>query len=420
MNRELKKSKKQYYADYFASNINNTKKTWDGIREIVNLKKNHTKTSQLIIGGKIIDDDQELATNFNEFFVNVEPSTENTIPKVPNIPTKFLKNRNQINFAIAHISNEEILDIIKSLENKSTGPTSIPLKLLTLIPDLIIVPFAYIINMSLQTGEYPDLLKMVKVIPIHKGGSSQDVNNYRPISLLSIFDKLIEKLMHKRLYSFLEKNNILFRNQFGFRKNNSTVYALAQITEMIKVSIDKGKFGCGIFIDPRKAFDTVNHEILLMKLEHGIRDNVLNCFQSYFSNRKQYVSINGESSEPLEINCSVPQGSVLGPLLFLLHINDLPNISKVLDFYLFADDTSIYYESNSIQDLEKTINKELNKLYLWLNVNRLSLNIDKTNYIIFHPYNKPMKQRITIKINNKAINEKEFIKYLGVFIDSTR
>ena len=343
----------------------------------MNLKKNHTKTSQLIIGGKIIDDDQELATNFNEFFANVGPSTENTIPKVPNIsPTKFLKNRNQINFAVAHISNEEILDIIKSLENKSTGPTSIPLKLLTLKPDLIIVHFAYIINMSLLTGEYPDLLKMVKVIPIHNGGSTQDVNNYRPISLLSIFDKIIEKLMHKRLYSFLEKNNILFRNQFGFRKNNSTVCALAPITEMIKLSIDKGKFGCGIFIDLRKAFDTVNHEILLMKLEHyGIRDNVLNWFHSYLSNRKQYVSINGESSEPLEINCGVLQGSVLGPLLFLLYINDLPNISKVLDFYLFADDTNIYYESNSLQYLEKTINKELNKLYLWLNVKRLSLNI---------------------------------------------
>ena len=177
---------------------------------------------------------------------------------------------------------------------------------------------------------------------------------------------------------------------------------------------------CGIFIDLRKAFDTVNHEILLTKLEHyGIRGNMLHWFKSYLSNRKQYVSVNGKSSLPLDISYGVPQGSVLSPLLFLLYINDLPNTSNVLNFYLFTDDTNIYYESNSLQELEKTINKELNKLYLWLNINRLSLNIDKTNYLIFHPYNKPMKKHITIKINKKAINEKVYIKYLGVLIDST-
>ena len=230
-------------------------------------------------------------------------NTENAIPKVPNIsPSKFLKNRNQINFVIAHIS-EEILDIINSLENKSTGPFSIPGKLLSLIPDLIIIPLAFIINMSIQSGVFPELLKLVKVIPIRKGGSTQDINNYRPISLISIFDKIIEKLMHKRLYSFLENNDILFHNQYGFRRNNSTVHALIQITEKIKSSIDNGKFGCGIFIDLRKAFDTVNHYILLTKLKHyGITGNMLSWCQSYLSNRKQYVSNNGEQSESLEIN----------------------------------------------------------------------------------------------------------------------
>ena len=421
VNREIKKSKKQYYTEFFEGNLNNIKKTWEGIRKIVNIKKMSSKTSQLNIGGKVIDDDKELANKFNDFFVNVGPNTENSIPKVPTIfPSSFLKNRNQINFVIAHVSNEEILDIINSLENKSTGPSSIPLKLLSLIPDLIIIPLAYIINVSLITGVYPDPLKFVKVIPIHKGGSTEDINNYRPISLLSIFDKIFEKIMHNRLYTFLEKHEILFKNQFGFRKNNSTVYALAQITEMIKESIDGGKFGCGIFIDLRKAFDTVNHEILLTKLDHyGIRGNILNWFQSYLSNRKQFVFFNGQSSKPLEISCGVPQGSVLGPLLFLLYINDLPNVSKVLNFYLFADDTNIYYESDTLEDLERTINKELCKLYLWLNVNRLSLNINKTNYIIFHPFNKPIKHHITIKINKKAISEKEFIKYLGVMMDST-
>ena len=216
------------------------------------------------------------------------------------------------------------------------------------------------------------------------------------------------------------EHNILYQNLFGFRKNNSTVYALAQITEMIKVSIDNRKFGCGIFVDLRKAFDTVNHEILLIKLEHyGIRDPMLKWFQSYLFDCKQFVTFNDVSSELLVNSGGVPQGSVLGPLLFLLYINDLPNISKILNFYLFADDTNIYYESNSLNELEKTVNKELSKLYLWLNVNRLSLNIDKTNFIIFHPFNKPSKKQVTIKINKKALNEKECIKYLGVIIDSS-
>ena len=169
-------------------------------------------------------------------------------------------------------SSTPISDLVaSSLENKSTGPYSIPLRLLSVIPDLIILPLAYIINLSFLNGEYPDLLK--KVIPIHKGGSTQDINNYRPISLLSIFDKIMEKLIHKRLYNFLEKHNVLYQHHFGFRKNNSTVFALVQITEMIKESIDSGKFGCGIFIDLRKAFDTVNHAILLNKPGHyGVRD----------------------------------------------------------------------------------------------------------------------------------------------------
>ena len=146
---------------------------------------------------------------------------------------------------------------------------------------------------------------------------------------------------------------------------------------------------------------------------------MLKWFESYLSDRKQFVCFNGYSSDLLLNKCGVPQGSVLGPLLFLLYINDLPNVSKLLQFYLFADDTIIYYESSSFFELEKTLNKELRKLYLWLNVNRLSLNIGKTNFIIFHPYNKPVKSCVTILIDKKAISEKNYLKYLGVIVDST-
>ena len=207
---------------------------------------------------------KQVANEVNKFFVNVGPNTEKEIPTVPNIaPDKFLKNRNQFNFIITHISNEEVLEIINSLTNKATGPSSIPLNLLKSVDDLIVFPLCYIINTSLLNGIFPDKLKIVKVVPLHKGGSTQDLNNFRPISLLSIFDKIIEKIMHKTLYQLLELHNVLFVNQFGFRKNNPTSYALMEITENIKESIDNGKFGCGICIDLRKAFDTVNHNILI-------------------------------------------------------------------------------------------------------------------------------------------------------------
>ena len=416
MTRELKRSKIEYHRKHFESLNSSIKKTWDAIRKIVNVKKStHFSISQLNINGKITDDPNEITNKINSYFVNVGPQTEKGVPKVPNIsPNKFLKNRNQVNFIIAHISEEDILKVITSLPNKSTGPAGIPLKLLKVVADIIVVPLCIIINLSFSTGVFPDIWKVAKVIPLHKGGSTDELNNFRPISLLSIFDKIIEKLMHARLYLFLEENQILCKNQFGFKKKSNCAHSLIEITERIKESVDKGKFGCGIFIDLKKAFDTVNHNILLLKLEHyGIRGALLKWFESYLSNRKQYVFYNGVSSKVLPITCGVPQGSVLGPLLFLIYINDLPNISDKLQFFLFADDTNIYFDSFDLKSLEKTVNEELKKLCLWLNINRLALNVSKTNFVIFRA-NKPLDHNVTLLMNKKAIKHKDHVKYLGV------
>ena len=224
--------------------------------------------------------------------------------------------------------------------------------------------------------------------------------------------------MHRRICKFLETHNILYPSQFGFRAKHSASHALINITEEIKHSIDNNIYGCGIFLDLKKAFDTVNHRILIQKLEHyGIRGVVLDWFKSYLGNRKQYVTVNGHCSETINTTCGVPQGSVLGSLLFPIYINDLPNVSKLLKFQLFADDTNIFYSSNCFEELQFTVNKELKKVSKWLHANRFALNTDKTNFTIFHSVGKLIPYTPIIKINKKPLTRDMSIKYLGTILD---
>ena len=224
--------------------------------------------------------------------------------------------------------------------------------------------------------------------------------------------------MYKRLYDFLEKHSILYSFQFGFRESHSINHALVSMTDTIKNSLDNRKFGCGIFLDLQKAFDTVNHSIFLMKLEnYGIRGPALEWFKSYLSDREQYVTVNGSSSNCLNVTYGVPQGSVLGPLLFLIFINDLPNSTSVLSFYLFADDTNIYFEAENLDKLQRIVNNELKKVKQWHDVNKLSLNIDKTNFIIFKSPQHSSLGTVNIKIGNQPVKQSRYVKFLGVLLD---
>ena len=267
-----------------------------------------------------------ISQTFVNYFTNVGPNLDKEIPVTQNIsPLTYLKNRSNTSFIIASASNEEVLTIIMHLDEcKSSGPSSIPVKLLKIASPSIVPHLVNIINISFKTGCFPAAVKLAKVIPIFKAGSKLDINNYRPISLLSVFSKIIEKLMYSRLYSFLEAHNVIDNSRFGFQKNKSTQHSLIEIVEKIRTCMENKNYGCGIFIDLKKAFDTVNHNILLQKLEHyGIRGTSLDWFQSDLKDRMQYVFVNNTSSETKAISCGVPQGSVLGPLLFLLYINDI-------------------------------------------------------------------------------------------------
>ena len=243
------------------------------------------------------------------------------------------------------------------------------------------------------------------------------VNNYRPVSILPLFSKVLERIMCNRLVSFLEKFKILYKYQFGFRAKHGTNIALNILVDKITQSLQEGNLVLGVFLDFRKAFDTVNHTILLDKLySYGVRGAPHKWFQSYLSDRKQFVYCNDTSSNLLNITCGVPQGSILGPILFLLYINDIANVSKVLLPIIFADDTNVFLSGKKIPDLIQIMNNELGKLLQWLHVNKLSLNIGKTYFMVFS-FNKSVAHKENVEIDGIVIKRVSCTKFLGVMLD---
>ena len=276
----------------------------------------------------------------------------------------------------------------------------------------------YVSNLSFQTGVFPRELKIANVVPIFKSGDEMVFTNYRPVSVLPIFSKILERLMYNRLIDYINENKLLYKYQFGFQKGKSTYMAVLTLVDKISEALDNGDYVIGVFLDFSKAFDTVDHDILLRKLEkYGIRGRALDWFTDYLSNRLQYVTYNGAKSKREIIKCGVPQGSILGPLLFLLYINDLSTVSNDCFSVLFADDTNMFVAGKNTSEMCVKLNNDLQEICEWLRCNKLSLNILKSHYMIFTTKNKTA-QDLDIKISNTAVERVYDTKFLGVYIDA--
>ncbi len=418
-NQLKRKAKQIHYQNIFEQCKKDIRKTWQVLNSVIGKSNDKSNAAQMfMINGKYTEEPCEIANGFGKFFSQVGEECEKIIPKTSKSHVSYMQNKNRACMFMSPTDPQEIQQIITQLKNKnSSGIDKISSNLIKQLPSLT-HPLSILINKSLQEGIMPDILKIAKVQPIYKAKEKQCINNYRPISILPTISKIFEKIVFKRTLFFLNQYNIIYNKQYGFRPKHSTIDAVIDLTQNIYDTFEKKEHGIGIFLDLSKAFDTINHDILLKKLEwYGVRGKALEWYTSYLCNRKLYTKYNNNESDFYDIKYGVPQGSILGPLLFILYINDLPNAVKHSSPILFADDTSLYLSHKSLKEVTLRANADLNQLQEWFQVNRMSLNISKTQYIHFTLNTKKTKYT-NIEIAGMSIEENEVYKFLGIHIDA--
>ncbi|XP_077994315.1 uncharacterized protein LOC144448040 [Glandiceps talaboti] len=417
----LKSVKKRYYFNKFRWAQGNINKTWQVINEVLNKSTNKLYPRKLISttpNNDPLTESSDIANEFNDFFTSIGPSLASNITSATKF-TQYLDGNYLNSFFFHPVSEQDVLNEIKTLDpRKAVGYDNIHPRLVTHAAHIIARPLAHIINCSLSQGIVPNSLKIAKIMPIYKKGAADNVSNYRPISILPTFSKIIESLVNKQFINYLETKHILLDTQFGFRKKYNTKLALADLVSDISEQLDNGFITFGIFIDLKKAFDTINHDILIHKLEHyGIRGIPLHWFKNYLTNRQQYVTIDNVSSPYKHIQCGVPQGSILGPILFLIYINDIANSTNSFQFRLFADDTNLFksIEGNEINLTH--INVDFQKVCDWCGANKLTVNVEKTTYMVIKTPRKPVNIEGSFGIDGNELNNVSSTTYLGVSLD---
>ena len=424
----IRKAKINHNVSYLEKYKNDMKKTWLFITDIMGTsKRSDDKISNL---GKSCEDLNKLADDFNKFFIDIGKKLAKNMGDDTGAASAYLSASPAQSCVLLPVTSAEILAIThKMVPKKSNDYDNLNMFVIKQIMPAIVNQFCQLSNEVLLKGVFPDRMKVAKVIPIFKSGDVFELGNYRPISLLPQFSKILEKLIANRMQSFLDKNNLLNSNQYGFRKGRNTESAIIDMMEHITDKIDSGRAVAAVFVDLKKAFDSVHHGVLLAKLAHmGFRGLAYDLIKNYLSNRKQFVELQTQSGKEKvglsrtdhvhslcrTITCGVPQGSVLGPLLFLIYINDLPNCFPEVKTTLFADDTNLAISALNPWELEHKVNLTLAKLSAWLQASKICLNIKKTKIITFSN-----NLYLNCSINSERIEVQNTATFLGLIVDNS-
>ena len=421
----IRSSKREFFKNAVESD-RNCKELWKHLKDL------NSTTKQNITSLK---KDDTLLTNVKDIVNHLNDHFSTIGSKLIQNPKQTFESEKITSFVNEKISEHvffslytvTVSDVLKELEDldssKSTGLDELGPRILKLSAPIIADSLTHIINLSLCTCIFPNILKDARVAALYKGGDDTDVNNYRPISVLPTVSKIFEKLVYKQLYSYLVRHKLLLKQQSGFRAGHSCNTALIKLIDNWLNEMDKGNFNCALFLDFRKAFDIVNHEILLSKLRlYRCDDHCINFFKSYLSDKSQKVKIGQETSEFKPIHSGVPQGSILGPLLFVIFINDLPLVLKNVNADLYADDTTIHKSASSIDVLNIALNDDFYNIKEWCSENDMVLNTDKTKVMLIGSTRRHLENENDVRIKvdeNTFITSVENQKLLGLYIDKT-
>lgn len=383
LTKDLKKAKKEYYEHLFQS-ARTPDRVWAIINNVLGTHSRQNNLNEITLNGKTLSG-TALSEHFSAHYASLP------LKHAPSINSFYVLDTNILDTAFFQPTDcSEVYQTFKSLRNsKAIDIDCLQIRPVKHVLDLVCPYLAHIFNLAIESGIFPSKMKEARVSVIHKGGDRNDISNYRPISVLPIFSKGLEKIILSRLSGFFSKHNILSGCQHGFTKGRSTESALLVQKEIILQGIEKGQLTLGIFIDYSKAFDSLHHGILLTKLQqYGIRGVTHSLLHSYLTNRQQSVAINGFVSTPKNLPTGVPQGSILGPFLFNVYVNDLNKIDNETKFILYADDTSLFVTADNDIDLVLRTNSVLSKLHDWSLSNYLHINAKKSKGIIFTAKNK--------------------------------